>query len=386
MKKIILLGAGASVDAGIPTAIGMTREMVAQFKLNKIEKESNALNFVVGGLLFKTGIKNEDPFNGVNIEEVFAATELLTNRNISEIFPFVGQWHPFIEQLERNKPKLSDKLRTFRDISDERQLHKFISKIDDILTEISTSPTGDIFRRTNRFLLGLLCRLVWIDDPLKVIYLSPLVKYASKKNVTIATLNYDNTIEVAAGDHGIKVVTGITSWINTGIFKKPTSGIEFLKLHGSIDWKIEIKRRGKDNYFPRFIVTKINKDEIEKLRNAWVQSQGFFYHTPGVIFGAGNKLTAKGPFLELFRTFKQRLEACDELIVIGYSFRDDHINELIYSWLNRKKKSKIVIVTRENANFSPNENWLEFCQKTTGRCEVLNIGAKKAIETLFMQK
>lgn len=383
-KQIILLGAGASVDANIPTAIGMTKEMAAQFKQNKIGKELNVLNFVIGGLVFNAGINNEDPFDGINIEDVFSATELLSKRHFSEIFPFIGQWHPYIVELEKNEPKLRDKLSSFCDISNKRQFHDFVSKIDDILAEISVPSAGAIFQRTNNLLLRLLCRLVWIDDPLKVKYLSQLVKYVSRHNMTIATLNYDNTIEIAASDNEIQVVTaGITSRIETGLFEKPTSEIELLKLHGSIDWEIEIERPNSTSFFPHYIVKKISNDRIKKIRNAWVKSQGFNHHSPGVIFGAGNKLTAKGPFLALFNTFKQRLEESDELIVIGYSFRDDHINELIYSWLNRKHKSRIVIVTKENATFPHDDNWLTFRNKAEKRCEILNVGTKKAIETLF---
>jgi len=114
-----------------------------------------------------------------------------------------------------------------------------------------------------------------------------------------------------------------------------------------------------------------------------VQSGAFRGHTPGVVFGAGNKLTAEGPFLELFRTFKLRLEESAELISTGYSFRDKHINELIYGWLNRDKSTKITIVTREDAKFSTNDNLVRFSYKTPERCKIMNVGARKAIEILF---
>ena len=81
MKRIILLGAGASVDAGIPTAIGMTEKMISHFKESGLTKELKVLTFIVGGLLFKAGIHGENPSSGVNIEEVFSAIELLANRS-----------------------------------------------------------------------------------------------------------------------------------------------------------------------------------------------------------------------------------------------------------------------------------------------------------------
>lgn len=123
-RRIVLLGAGASVDAGIQTAVGMTEKMIEYFEKEKISQELKVLKFVVGGLLFKAGIHGESPMKGVNIEEVFEATELLSNRNSLGIFPFVGHWHPFIEELERNKPNLMDRLWNQRTISSERDLKK----------------------------------------------------------------------------------------------------------------------------------------------------------------------------------------------------------------------------------------------------------------------
>ena len=51
MSKIILLGAGASVDAGISTANEMTKNMANHFEKSRLTEELNVIKFVVGGLL-----------------------------------------------------------------------------------------------------------------------------------------------------------------------------------------------------------------------------------------------------------------------------------------------------------------------------------------------
>ena len=65
---------------------------------------------------------------------------------------------------------------------------------------------------------------------------------------------------------------------------------------------------------------------------------------PAVIFGQRNKLTAAGPFLDLLRSFQAALEATTRLVVIGYSFRDDHVNTYIANWLNESQEHTVVII------------------------------------------
>jgi hypothetical protein len=65
--------------------------------------------------------------------------------------------------------------------------------------------------------------------------------------------------------------------------------------------------------------------------------------TPMAIFGQRNKLTTEGPFLDLLRHFDEQLQQTDLLTVIGYSFRDEHINFYISKYLNQYR-GKIRVV------------------------------------------
>ena len=69
-----------------------------------------------------------------------------------------------------------------------------------------------------------------------------------------------------------------------------------------------------------------------------------------VLFGGGNKLTAEGPFMDLVYKFKRLLWKRQHLIVIGYSFRDDHINHIIEHWFNVKQNAKITVVEAPGAS------------------------------------
>src|SRR6266478_1181804 len=103
MTEMILLGAGASVEANIPGAYGMTEKIFESFRNSRHDHiGSRVLAFVIGGLLFKRGLEGEDALaSGVNVEELFNAVQLLSQRGQLEASPFVGSWHAFVEELDQ---------------------------------------------------------------------------------------------------------------------------------------------------------------------------------------------------------------------------------------------------------------------------------------------
>ena len=63
-----------------------------------------------------------------------------------------------------------------------------------------------------------------------------------------------------------------------------------------------------------------------------------------MVFGQRGKLRAEGPILDLLAKFRDDLYDTDELVVVGYSFRDEHINEYIRRWINGDPLRRIVVV------------------------------------------
>lgn len=101
MNEMLLLGAGASKEAGIPTAFEMTRSISDQIRKDWPEY-GRVISYVVGGLLFDGGQRNEDPLAGqINVEALFNAVQLLAERNSLEAAPFIGSWHPMVEQFDK---------------------------------------------------------------------------------------------------------------------------------------------------------------------------------------------------------------------------------------------------------------------------------------------
>jgi hypothetical protein len=48
----------------------------------------------------------------------------------------------------------------------------------------------------------------------------------------------------------------------------------------------------------------------------------------------------------LLRAFDQQLSKSEKLWVIGYSFRDEHVNEFIVNWFNSDPKRKMEIINK----------------------------------------
>lgn len=334
MKPIALLGAGASVDAGIPTAVDMTQEMISHFQSydgSEAAKTVEVLEFVARHLPGNpTGVSSQAS-QGIDIETLFAAVKMLAERETSEIAPFVALWNPYIDKLEDSK---------------------------------------SIFTRTNDYMLRILVEMIWLKDRTKVDYLAPLVRQGANETFTIATLNYDNTIELAGETTNIPVTDGLEGWLEHGEFRKPKGGIELLKLHGSVDWSITGASIWKRDIMP---YKALNRVPQEKIR--------FPEYRPALVFGAGNKLSAQGPFLDLLQAFKQRLEEHNELLVVGYSFRDEHINEAITQWINRSKERSITIIDRQGAT----ENHFYHTQalRLRSRSRVQPVGARSGIAAFF---
>jgi SIR2-like domain len=290
--ELLLLGAGASKEAGIPDAKEMAKEIIKKFNANsRLEKEAKVLNFLNEQLIAGARKRSSDPaIDCVDIEELYNAILLLSEREKLEISPFVDSWLPDLSKIK---------------------------ELDELL--------GDIIFEMEMMLEGL----TLIKDEKKIEYLKPILNLAGRhKKLVIATLNYDNGIELLSRASGISCGTGIETWAKKGVFEFPTMGIQLIKLHGSIYW---FWSKGVRTYDERLPHSKIRfKSHFEEKL-----STSILVETPMVLFGHRNKLTAEGPFLDLLKQFDEQLLQTETLTVVGYSFRDPHINFFISKFLNR---------------------------------------------------
>jgi hypothetical protein len=150
----------------------------------------------------------------------------------------------------------------------------------------------------------------------------------------IITLNYDPLIERAGEMFGAPVSTGANDWDGGLHWTFPPNSIPLLKLHGSFGWR-DGRVREPVNDVPIRRLYEVDGLNIPSPINQINSDQ---------IFGAGNKLRADGPWPALFRKFGDLLEDTDLLVVVGYSFRDPHVNESILRWIGSSRQRRILNV------------------------------------------
>ena len=271
----------------------------------------------------------------VDIEQLFSAVQLLAERQTLEVAPFIEAWKPEVEQLDRRTAGwpsfLGSNLIEAIGKGDASKAERLLREA--IQAEIGKG-TGKVYRTLLDHMTMALRRVVHIDSPEKVDYLRPIVELARRRRTLIvATLNYDRSIELACRSAELPCSTSISSWSESGRLTTPETGVYLLKLHGSIDWYLDDSNRSgrQSGGLPQTTVGE-SEDPVTDRRQ------------PAVVFGQRGKLRPQGPFLELLAEFDRALRATEDLLVVGYSFRDEHVNELIRTWVNGHSRRHLTVV------------------------------------------
>lgn len=359
-EEMILLGAGASREAGVPIARDMCKEILDRLKTPGIPPGCfKALSVAIGGLIFQASTST-NPFDGTNIEAAFNAIEALSERDSIEFAPFVSGWHSSLEKVELpSRPQRDHAIGAFlRELkaalerrpagafkvqlsldSDTSLINSFAQAVT--LSGNSTNKSA-IWKRTLLEMTKSLVEITWLSDPIKTSYLKPLLEYCwsdePNKKIPIATLNYDNAVELCGTEIAKrKVDTGIVKYIQNGSFEFADDAIPLLKLHGSTTWQQKRNQTSQHHPYAELAIQEFS-----------TQPSGRSSFQPAVIFGRRNKLTAEGPFLLLLAEFESRLAKANNLTVVGYSFADPHINHVIGRWLNRNDCRKLKLINGEN--------------------------------------
>ena len=201
--------------------------------------------------------------------------------------------------------------------------------VNAVRSEAKSGRGADVFEDLRVAILNAVVACVRLPPESDLGCVVRLLEFAQHQGATIASLNYDLAVERAGAMAGIPVSTGIEHWNVNGQLDWPQGSVRLLKLHGSMNWRADI-----GDYSPGAVPWRQIRQVGE---DAFVER----HQPPGLVFGERGKLDADGPYLQLLLEWERELRRCDSLFVIGYSFRDDHINTLIARWFHPRRETAV---------------------------------------------
>jgi len=309
-RVTILTGAGLCKYAGLPTSTELATKLQdalveaatsasgsgTQQERDRAKWHLATYRFISGGIRFQEGILDRDPDQAVNIEQIAVAAEELENRAHNPLSPYTSGWHDRIVELERQAPHL---LSTF---------------------------TGFIYSQLERWLS------LKKENIQKLHYIRNLVEVCNDGYyVDIFSLNYDLCIETALKCYAKKeFVNGFTEeggWQPETL--RSDVSVRLFKLHGSLDWV-------EDQAYGLCSLQHPRHKRAENIEGDNVR--------PLLIFGTAHKLTARDPFLSLAYAFSQSVLKTTVLAVVGYSFGDEYVNQIIRQGIEKNPKLRVIVV------------------------------------------
>lgn len=170
------------------------------------------------------------------------------------------------------------------------------------------------------------------------------------ENLDIYSLNHDRLLEQCLNDLNLSFTDGFSLsddgtrvWDRT-LFDHDDYIIKLLKLHGDVDRHWTIDNSGTKTHYILH-----DYEKYEKEYGSHIAPE---VH-PDIIIGTLNKKFEYkyGLAKELQEIFKDRISGIDTLIVSGYGFRDEGINESIIEWLDQEKRiSKALVIIHKNTD------------------------------------
>jgi len=329
---IFLLGAGASVEAGVFTSEKIT-DILINYGTYCPSVNSTAIENLLKYIQVRIADYLQVPASEVNFEYILGTLSELSRKEEYPIVPFLGEGDFLVKKLEEKMP-----------------LNEVIDKLYALLREL-------FFVRQS------------------VDYLYPLKDFLDfSKPLDFFTLNYDLALETAFENKGISYTTGyrkrkkgLPIW-EPSEFKRKAVDIRLFKLHGSINWGQFFKypppprkseptatvRHATDAYISNYP----ERVEFNPSPVGIVEPPD---RTNGMVslmnFGTRKELLyAESQFSVLFNHFLNLLHRARICIVVGYSFRDDRINKILEEAVVSKKGGLHLIVVDPSLSWSRYEN------------------------------
>ena len=290
---LFLLGAGASVDAGIKDAKAMTLDIENKIISDNDFKQYDELyNFLKSSIIYQRGLVGKFDDQIVTIEELLDILSEISQKHRNKLYPFIGGWNIHL-------------------LSVAGENFNFISTL-------------------NERIRSQLFEWISIRDYDKAKYFCHFSNLASEIGcaLRIFTLNYDICVERALRKTDFRIELGFDEhrqWEGSRFDENENSDVNLYlyKLHGSIDW---IRDTNNGN---RLTLCDDPQPNAE------------------LIFGVTSKLSSIDPYLFYVHELRKfsLSEALRYILVIGYSFSDEYINGLIGQAVSRNELLRVLVVS-----------------------------------------
>ena len=273
----------------------------------------------------------------------FLGSGASVNAGVPDTFAFVKEFRESVvgEDKQTTINKVIDTLKEWkREEIDIELLLETLTKLD----RKEKEPLLRFFKNGQFILSGYSEKRPVIDDlknfikkkavvkPEKIKYLEPLVGFIEKfRPLDIISVNYDICVEQFCNVYKLIYQDGFDIHWNPQVFDRENTDVRLYKLHGSVMWY----RSDRGGYLKLPAMTE--KSDIQLITGERAES---------LMLYPMQKWEYAEPFLELLVEIKHRLESenCKFLIVIGYSFRDDHIRMILWDVAKKNRDLKLIIV------------------------------------------
>lgn len=283
---LLLLGAGASVDAKIPHSTGMVRR-IEELVQDEWGEYRDLYNYIKSSIYHADGIRGRfSEAVNYNIERVVNTLDELRRREEHPLYPFVASWDAKLLEVAD---------------ADFSRLTEFRSKI---VEELRSKWLPIEYVEHAEYYKGLLRFQEQFQYPLKVF-----------------TLNYDLCVESVCEPDELERGFENNVW-DWQLFELDTKSLYLYKLHGSTDW---VRENGQ--------LTFKNSPEV------------IDHEAAEMIFGTAYKMQYLDPFLFFAYELRKWTLQAKLLIAVGYGFGDDHINAIISQALQANDHLKVLSVS-----------------------------------------
>ena len=290
-ELVVLLGAGASVEAGIPDSNEMVRRVERETSEGEWKDYLQLYRYLRSSVFYADGLEGITGSNvPFNIERLVNVLDELRKKERHTLYPFVGAWNPKLEDVAG---------------AGFEHVHELRKRIVSVLRE----------------------QWVALDESEAAHYYRGLLRFQEEFGhaLRVFSLNYDLCVEKSC-EHGT-VQRGfagrVWDWRLFDEGPNEDTRIFLYKLHGSLDW-----------YFAEDATVSYS-DSPSTIADERV----------ALIFGTSYKFQYVDPFLFLaYQLRRWTLEAARLVVAIGYGFMDDHINGILGQALRQDDTRRLLAV------------------------------------------